>query len=264
MDFDKSITLLINTIQKEYRNRSLIFLLLFTGLLIFMINGAVDFIADNRGLSFNGKMTVLYLIIGGWNCFIAGLLGAGCIQSDQENNVILQLLAFPIRRSEYLLSRILGTWLIVVAYYGISLAMGFAAFSVSSGTAVIKGNIIISLFISSLAILATVMLAVFFSLFMPRLAAFLSTVFAWIFIELANHSLAEVPLKEIFSNLDLSGLAALFLHFGLPRIGTVNSISRAVFMDRDCNLNLWLEGLHFGLTSSLLFAVILLIFRTKE
>ena len=256
-------TLILNAIQKEYRNRTLIFLLALSIFLIYAINGFMDFFGGGLAPA-AGKLAVLYGIISAWGGLLGLLLGSGCISSDRSSSVMPIILALPVSRGEYLLARALGTWLIVLGYYAISLMLGFLAFSISSTGLAIEPRVLLAFGINALTILAAITLGIFFSLFMNRTRAFLMSLLTSWAIMASNSVLANQGLAEQFSNLSLMKGLALGIHYLLPRLSNMGDMAQAVLTAQPLTLNPLVEGAHFVLTLGLLALAALVVFKRQD
>ena len=118
------LTLIWNTLQKEFRNKTLMFLLVFTLGVILVVTALFRFLYDytegNQGQAMltgfvGDPFVVFYYIISIWNAVLAIVLGVNCIKSDERCSVMPQLLSLPIKRSDYLIARIVGSWIIIIA-----------------------------------------------------------------------------------------------------------------------------------------------------
>ena len=107
-----------DTILKELRSKTLLFIFIATTLMIFLAHSLLKmFISSNESsaLVINGanSLTIMFTMINAWSVIIAGIFGISSIRSDFKDKIIYQYLAFPISRTQYMFSRILGTWILV-------------------------------------------------------------------------------------------------------------------------------------------------------
>ena len=256
-------TLVTNTLHKEYRNHTLIFLLILSLLLIYAINGTMDFFTGGSALAAS-KLAILYRIISAWGGLLGLLLGSNCLSSDRTSGVMPIILALPVSRAEYLLARVVGTWLIVMGYYALSLMLGFVVFSVGSLGLALNPRILPALLINSTGVLAAILLGVLLSLFLSRTKAFIASLITAGACLAAGSSLKGLSLLEQFTDLSLWRSLALALHYLLPRLGSVSELAQGVLFGRTTLLNPWLEGLHLIFSLALLAAASLLIFRRQD
>ena len=129
--------LIIDTVLKEIRSKTLIFIFVATTLSIIMANLIIGAVTNQMGgdqaLSMTGVniLSLNFRIINSINFIVAAIFGVSVFRSDFENNIIYQYLSFPISRIEYFFVRVLGTWLLVLAYYAYSYFLSAALFSYS-------------------------------------------------------------------------------------------------------------------------------------
>ena len=115
-----------NTIQKEIRNKSIWSLLIMTSIVIIVLNTLLNFLLQmasefqmtGAGMELGSlPLNLFYTLIDFFSTVIAIIIGVNSLKSDEENGVNIQLLSFPVKRWEYLVARVLGSWTIVVSYY---------------------------------------------------------------------------------------------------------------------------------------------------
>lgn len=271
MDFSICKNLYWNTFQKEYRNKTLIFFIFITLIVIFAVNGILDFLGQfvdkeilmNADLA-NKKIIVLYSIVNTWNFFLASFIGMGCIRSDQQGGILDQILSFPIRRSEYLLARLLGSWTIVCAYYLFSILGALIIFSFSSGNVGLDANFVYSFMINCFASLGAMILAIFVSLFISKTKGLILLFILYILFHTSGfyyslHSFSEVLEKPGFLN-----LLGTLVYYLLPRVGVLGTISSKILVNENHSYNLLFELSHFTLTTSALVLLAIWVFNKKE
>ena len=261
--------LIKNTLYKEYRNKTLLLLFLFTLLILWLDQTFFDFIfnqffkAQNLNL-IQYKLDLFYYIISSWNILISALLGVSCVKSDRDEGVLEGLLSLPISRLSYVLSRIFGTWLIVIGYYVLSLLLAITVFSFDGLQGQFLGwPILSSLLMSSLPILIVITLSVFFSLHFSRVWALITTLFLTGIISHANETFSGRFLEQI-SHIDGPYKAIIALiHSLIPHSGTFNTLSKELFGNHELTKSLTLELLHFSGSYALLIFAVMITFRQK-
>ncbi len=288
--------LLLNTFQKEYRNKVLIFLSILTILILLGVNAGLDFLAKQAGDKtgpeeiIKYKLGLFYMIIGWWSGLLAGILGVNCVRSDFEHRMIAQILSFPIRRFEYLLARIAGSWLLVVIYYLVSIGLALIYFSYQSKGLAFEWKILGALSVSSLSMLVYVVLGALLSLFMPKLLGFLTLLLTGFFMNVSNAFFIHKTFAETFQDINVFKAIGVFFHHALPRVGVVSEfasivqgrtqvesfdfwkgtlwIKKAVMGTISTGeigrLNLWAETGHFLLTFGILAALLYFVFRKTD
>lgn len=228
----------LNTLQKEYRSLTLVVSFIFTMFIMLLVNFLLDtFFMLAREQNFEpligaDKVQIFYYIISVWSLVLAPLFGANSIRSDMESNIIVQFFALPIKRSEYLFSRIMGSWFIIVLYYLICLIVSSIFFSMGSELSLNLAATIKSMLISSLTILALIQLVVFMTFYFSRLVSFILGFVTIILIYVSNAYCGAKTIAENFSDLNVWSLIAGMTHYLLPRIGVVNNMSNQVLLEK--------------------------------
>lgn len=272
--------LFFNTLQKEFRSKTLIFLLVLTLGPILLLYYAMDFISNmelTRAFFESGQekvFTIFYFIVNAWTFLLAAILGTNCVKGDQEGGVFMQLFALPISRRQYLAVRILGTWAIVISYYLFSLFLSFLVLSQFSNLPDMDMKTFTGLLggmgVNSLAILASVTIAVWHSLFLPKIFSFIKTLTMFFFISIANHYWTTHSFEEALSpQVSVVKLIGALIHSLFPRLGTLNDISNSLMLHKaealaNPDTSPLFEMAHFALSFSILFMATAFFFRRKE
>lgn len=287
--------LIKNTIQKEYHNRTLIFLALATLFIIYVEHKTMGFfgkgmggplsIASSMSANLNLislKLNLFYIIISSWSGLMGAILGTNAVKSDIRMQVLPQILAWPISRGEYLIARIIGTTIIVLAYYLISIFFAALLFYSSSGegtTALpILINILQSILYSSLAVLVIVTWGILVSLFLPKIWSVISVLVIMGIVGFSNEHFKDVAVFSFLGNssgtLEVGAWSdklqsiydyiQLLIHYLLPRLGVINSIAKSSLQSESAKLVLWPEWIHFIFSYLLLVLVVLKIFKKKD
>ena len=275
----RMLCLIGNTISKEYRTKTLLFLVILTCLMLLGINSLMDRLSGMAEEMLKTqvppemlkqllakKIVIFYGVISFWGTILAVLMGVQCVRSDFDHKVASQLLSLPIRRGEYLGCRILGTWVVVMAFYILCFAwsilfLGGATQGSLSFLALMGG-----LFLHGLSLLSTITISVLFSLFLPKILSFIGVFILSLMISSANNlMMAEGEwIKKLTAG--IFEKIGLTLHYLLPRIGTLNAWAQDLFKEGQTTLtlNAPMELGHFGLSYALLMTLLIVIFNKKE
>ncbi|RLA64555.1 MAG: hypothetical protein DRQ88_00415 [Epsilonproteobacteria bacterium] len=270
MNWNKIYVILENTMAKEWRNRFLIFLFILTVAVILLVNVVMDYIGQIPGILLdatlaNKKLYIFYYIINSWNIFLAIIMGVNCVKSDLNEGVYGQILSFPVKRIEYLLSRIFGTSIIVLLYYLLSILLALSVFAFSSeGQVFIDPGLFLSLAPNFILIVTSVTLTVLISLFLPKISALITTFVLVLLISSSNSSYGDLGTEYLFNDLSFFKSVGLMLHFILPHIGIINGMATDIAMGRDLYVSIGWEILHLGLTLGAIFVLLLLALRKRE
>lgn len=264
---------MLNTIQKEIRNKNFIFLVFSTIVVMviwhllanFLLN---EFLAENLEMfkdTANSKApSIMFTILGLWSLIISIILGSGLIRSDMETNVLPILLSYPISRFEYLTARILGLWVLVIGYYLFSFCLGLASISALTHFPHFGIGALVGFFYRFLAILAVIILTSLISLNLSKVMTVLLTCFFTFLIVATNTYFTPQPIADYFSNLSaIKGMAAM-IHILLPHIGTLNDLANNAFFESKTNISYQVETLHFIVTTGILIFVIKWLFQRRE
>ena len=253
--------LLINTLQREYRSKSLVAIFILTVAIIILVNSVMNLFMTGEGQPIlanlaDKKMVIFYKIINIWSGIIATLFGVHALKSDYDYDLVDQLWSFPIKKHDYIISRILGSWIVVCAYYLISIIMAMTLFSMSSDESYIRVTIIPSFMISSLLILTLIILGSLFSMFASKTIAFIEVLLASMFIAIANTQIGVLSFSEMFKNLSFMKVTGVVLHTIFPRIGVIDKISSNVLYEEPIVYNTLAESIHFIATIVLLYFIL--------
>lgn len=261
--------LLVDTVQKEYRSKTLVFLFFLTIAIIFFINAGIniilEFVKDADILNFASKKTSLFLfVISSWTSLLSIFFGSGCINSDAESGIVSQFLSFPISRVNYLLSRVFGTFLIVISYYSFSLLMAYIIFSFSNHPLEINILHLGALINISIVILSLITLSAFISLYMSRVVGFLVTVVFYILLSICNSYFFGLEFVKHFTDLSIMKILGIAIYYLLPRIGVFSSYTNNILLDSGDVNNYGLNLAHFFISYTILFFIFFKFFQKKE
>lgn len=269
-------TLIKNTIEKEIRNKSVIFLFVLT-LVVMYLGGVLTNSLQNEikesGLTSyltNTSMTVVIWVIGLSAKFVAALISANIFRSDLESGVISQLLALPIRRSSYVLNRMLGGALLSFLYLVIILIIGMIILSsnnlLPAGGDIPIFGIIGSLIPHFIQIVIIMFVSCFFSLFFNKIGTLMVTLFYVLasigtFIYIQND-------HSIVTGLNMSSIFSVIFYVLLPRIGEVSNMSDMLTMGTqfsgDILLNILYGVLHLIATLTVWGFIFNYIFKKRS
>ncbi len=198
------------------------------------------------------KMYAFYVVIVFWNNILAALLGVSSVKADIDNQIMFHLWSFPIKKIEYLISRILGTWAIVIFYYVVSLVFAYIIFSLTNKDFAFESGVLKSFLVSSLSMLVVVTLSVFYSLFLPKIVAFVTVFFTSFLISSSNQYFAFSD-AGTFKEMNVIKLIAAIFNFVFPRVGNINTWANSYLTTgTELKLSIPFEISHFLLTYTIL------------
>ena len=247
--------LIIDTVLKEIRSKTLIFIFVATTLSIFLANLIIGVVTTQMGgdqaLSMTGVniLSLNFRIINSINFIVAAVFGVSVFRSDFENNIIYQYLSFPISRIEYFFVRVLGTWLLVLAYYAYSYLLSAILFSFSFKKVILTAGHFYSFLVLSIYLLLVIFISIFFSLLLNKIGALFATFTSCLAAAAAYANLSIVPVNELFMNLSGFKLSGLLVYFLFPRASFLDSVSSSLLIGDDLNINVWGQLIHLVLIS---------------
>ncbi|MFN8369907.1 MAG: hypothetical protein U0T83_04680 [Bacteriovoracaceae bacterium] len=250
--------LFFNSFTREIRNKTLIFVFVLTIFILLIVNFGMNYMANtflNEQLFTSltqTKMYAFYIVIVFWNNILAALLGVSSVKADIDNQIMFHLWSFPIKKIEYLVSRILGTWAIVLFYYIVSLVFAYIIFALTNKDFTFETGVLKSFLVSSLSMLAVVTFAVFYSLFLPKIIAFVTVFFTSFMVSSANQYFAYSD-SASFKDMNVLKLVAMILNFIFPRVGNINSWANSYLSSgTELKLSIPFEIAHFLFTYTIL------------
>lgn len=248
--------MLKDTVLKELRSKTLIFIFIASTFMIILAHMVLKWFMKNNDANIiiqgQDSLTFMFIIINFWSVIIAGIFGINTIRSDFKNNIIYQYLTFPISRTQYMWSRIIGSWLIVYGYYLYSYLLSAVLFSVATQTLALHWTHVISMLLMGLYVFMIIVLSIPFSLIAGKIGAFLLLLFSVFIIQVSNSSLRLEAVADYFKELSFFKIIGMLVYFFLPRINYVSEVSSAVMNKEPIKLNLGLEALHLVATTALI------------
>lgn len=228
-----NMTLIKNTIEKEIRNKSVIFLFVLTFVVMYLggvLTNKLQLEIQESGFSTylaNTSMSVVIWVISLSAKFVAALIAANIFKSDLESGVISQILALPIKRSSYVLNRMLGGALLSFLYLVIILIIGMMILSGNSllpeGMELPIFSMAASLIPHFIQILIIMFVSCFLSLYFNKIGTLLITLFyviasigTYAYINAGNPAISGVNFSSFFG----------FVFYGLlPRVGEISGFA---------------------------------------
>jgi hypothetical protein len=212
------------------------------------------------------KIMSFYSFISFFSGLIGLMLGTACIRSDEASNVLQLLLALPLRRSEYLLSRVVGTWLIVICFYIISLGTAFLLFAVSGDKFSHIGPLFSSMIITLVLVpLPMIMIGQLLSLFLSQtFATMLGLSLTFLLVYCNIHHVSDTFVTGMVSVHSVWDGFVWLVHLIFPRIGVLGKTAQEILMEKPLTVSLPLEIFHYIFSCGLLFFITLGLFKRKH
>ena len=250
--------LIIDTVLKEIRSKTLIFIFLATTVSIFFVNMILGTINSQMGgdqtISMAGVniLSLNFRILNSINFIVAAIFGVSVFRSDFQNNIIYQYLSFPIARAEYFFLRVLGTWLLVMAYYTYSYLLSAILFSFSFNQIIFTAGHLYSFLILSLYLLLVIFISIFFSLLMNKIGALFATFASCLAAAAAYGSLSTQTYTEMFQDMSVFKALGIALYYLFPRVSFLDKVSaNLLFSEAATSINWWEQIIHLVIISGL-------------
>jgi ABC-type transport system involved in multi-copper enzyme maturation permease subunit len=250
-----------DTILKELRSKTLMFIFLATTAMIVLANSLLKVFLQNPDpagqIIVNGanSLSYMFMFINFWNIFVAAIFGISAVRSDFREKIIYQYLTFPITRTHYMMGRIFGAWLLVFGYYLYAYILSSVLFSIATHSFVFTLNHLLSILITGIYIFIVIFISFFFSLFTGKLQSFLLVFTTVITVNLSNDAFKNLAFADYFKDLGAFKIIGLITYVFLPRIKFVSGLANAVMFKEEFNLNYPLEALHLLASTALLIFI---------
>lgn len=229
---------ILNTLQKEIRSKTLLFLLVFTVIVIFgaftiLTNLMEANMADGASnLSGSTSIQIFLSILGAWTSILTILLGVGIYKSDEEENVLHQLLALPIKRSHYLIARIIGGVILILSLYLFSSLFIMFLFSMKEQSIIGFLPLVSSIYSITMMMTCVLMISLFYSFYLPKVFAAIATLISLGFISNANSVYQGAGKWQIFLEGGLFTKIWGVMHVFLPPAGSWGTINSMILSNK--------------------------------
>lgn len=264
--------LLLDTIQKEVRSKTLIFIFLATTLVILLSHVGVrmmssEMTGSNINLMGENILTVIFRILNTLIFLIAIIFGVNTVRSDFQNNIIQQYLSFPLSRTEYLFIRVLGSWLLVLGYYIYAYVFSTILYSVTFNTMIFGAHHFFSFLIMSVYILMLIFISILFSLFMNKIGALITVIVVAQLSGMAFRQFGLMSIQDIVADLNTFKGIGLTLYMFFPRIEFLSELSSQILSK---NLSKWemqqlfTHSIHLVVTSGVYITLADFIIKKKN
>jgi ABC-type transport system involved in multi-copper enzyme maturation permease subunit len=260
-----------NTIEKEWRSKALIFLMILTIISLFIVGGVVTLMKEtftvSSGMDVVGgqAMNIFFWVVNLWNVFLSVYFGISTITTDRESGVVVQLMSFPITRFEYLVGRILGCWCVVFFYYTVATLLGMSGLSVSAGEWIGGIPMLWAFFLSSITWLIAITIAIFIANFMGKLAAFITMFFVNLMMWSSFTYFNNNDMLEMLKTFSITKYIGAVIYSVTPHVSYWSSMVNEKLFQVESGKGISLfESLHLVGAYALLLLVLWQVFRKKE
>ncbi len=249
-----------DTILKEMRSKTLIFIFIATTLMILLANSVLKMFMTqdaSTNIMINGSTSLSYMFraINAWNVIVAGVFGISAVRSDFREKIIYQYLSFPISRTQYMFSRIFGAWILVFSYYVYSYLLATILFSIATHSFALGWGHLLSMAMMGIYVFLVIFISFFYSLFAGKIGSFLLLIATVFTISVSAESVRYLAFNEYLKEAGLFRLIGLIVYAICPRINYISEVANSVMFKEEIKLNLGLEALHLVVTSALLIFI---------
>lgn len=244
-----------DTLKKELRNKTLIFIFIVSTFCIFVAYSIIKLIFSqlipDASTVPQASMVIsaMFSFLNMWIAFISIYFGVKSIRSDIDSQIIYQYLSFPISRGQYFMSRLLGTWTMVYGLYLYSYLLTIILFfSIGKGLHLEWGHVF-SFFCSGVAIFFWIALSFIMSFYLNSMGSMLTMILFWGLLSYSHSYYLTLPISEFFVGLSVAKITALILFLFVPHVGLMNLLSNHFLYKNPVDVNIAFEVLHFILAT---------------
>lgn len=264
-----NLTLVMNTIQKEIRNKGIIFLFIFSVISLYLGNVlavAVKEYVDESNLNAlisNSTQVIILSVVSMITMIVSIIVGTNAVKSDISLKILPQLLGFPIKRSQYLLSRIFGSWILAMTFFAVLLVIGVVILSFSNSIVFSVLDIFSTFLIYSLVYFVVIFIAIFFSLYLNKIAAFILSFVFFSFSKISYYNFSNIGFDKM--EMSVMKVISMIFHYAFPRLGELNFIADALMTGKfPENFSITLALVHFVVTLGAWLFVFKYLFEKRE
>ncbi len=258
------LILVLDTVNRLYRNRVIVFVAIATILFISMTS---LYIGSSKIAN-----AAYYGVLNSWITFLCLFIAPNLILDDIENKTLEQILALPISRYKYIYSRICGGLVIIMLYYIISIIIINTVHYVNSKTLLTNSGIFLGFIINTFRASLILTMGTLLSLFLSRRWATITSVLIYAYMSFAYYSVGSIGIEEIlnqWSNYSIFNMIntviCLFLYYLTPHLNILSDISNAMMGSGKLNnLNYLKEFSHIIFTGLLWNIIFVYIFKKRD
>lgn len=263
--------LIEDTIQKELRSKTLLWLFVLNILMIVFISGGINYVTalvEDLGVPMELKNKSIHIInffVSFWSGIMAIIFGGNCVRSDEDEGVTGQVLSLPISRKEYLTGRALGALFISLGFYLVLNLCSLVFVMVSGDDFPFLATFPLGLLSNFASIFALVALSMLISMYSGKLLGFITTIIIYSFLTMAEAIFYQKPIAEFLNDLGLFKFFSLILYTLLPHISTLGNIASKYSVGANYEgFNYLFEFFHYSVSLGILLFLLNHIFSRKE
>lgn len=290
ISFIRLFLIVKNTIHNEYRSKSIFFIIGILVLITLFINAIMQFqfsldtgngslsLSGNTASSVKSGLTIAsalkmkpYSLFMSINIFctyiIALIIGLNIIHNDLKNKIIELFYSFPITLNKYIAGRILGGFILIVASFAFTSIIG--AILCHSSESSFAANLLTfacTLFTASIYYLTILLITILFSLYAPKLPAFILILISLAVIGSAGSTFEAFNFHPLTTNFSFIKLFQLIIYLAFPHIDVLNEIVLSLSKSNYYTVppKAVLELLHYIAALAILYFFIFITLRKRQ
>ena len=260
-----------DTIQKELRSKSLLWLFILNILFIVVLSGGINYIAkmlQEFGAPVDMKNQSIHIIsffVSFWTGVLSILFGVSCIRTDEEEGVLGQILSLPTTRFNYLMARAFGSTVLSLMFFLLLNVIAFLMIMISGDDFPFLATAPIGFITTFCSIFGIVLLSIFVSFFMGRMLSFITMVFLYFFLSGAESIFFGEEIASYLSEMSFFKGVSLLFYTSLPHVSTLSNLTSKLLIGANYNgFNYLLEAFHYLFSVGFLVFIISFFFKRKE
>lgn len=230
--------LFIDTIQKEMRSKTLITLFVlstvgmyFTYQVTKALSGSLEgdgsMVTSMLGnFSFSAMFYVNNLI----SILVAAILGTSAFRSDFREKISYTLLTLPISRMEYFYTRVMGVWVMSLAYYLYTFVLGTFFLSLLHKKMSFSFHLGVVFIFSAITLFILLNISSFIALYFNQLLSVFLTIIIYIFMSSAWSTFVSDSHNFSLSLLGFFGYIKGIFYLFFPHVSLYQSLNASMLL----------------------------------
>ncbi len=257
-------TIVIDTIKKEIRSHALIFMFIISTISLLVVFQVLKTVSGQFGggnaenviqLSFN----IVFWSINLMSVFFTTILGVSAFRSDFKEKIFYTILTLPISRFHYFYGRIIGVWLMGIAYYLYNKILGTILLSLLYKKFFFNEKYLLAIPISALALFVCLNISGLLALYFRQLGAIFLTLIFFLLNFLSYNYWGQVTFDNAFKDVTMTQFALLPLYSLMPHTPLLTTFTSSLYLSESLALEIEKVNMLFE-TSHFVFSIALLVF----
>ena len=263
--------ILLDTVQKEIRSKTLLWVLIINILFILLVSGGISYLSQtllDMGFPIemkNKSILIITFFISFWTGILSILFGGSCIRSDEENGIIGQILSLPVTLFQYLLGRVLGTTIISGGFFILLNLFALIVVFIAGDDFPFLSTSPIGFVVSAASIFGLVILSAIVSMFMGKTLSFVLMALFYLFLSSSEALFFGEEISSFTNNLGFFKVLSLISYSIFPHVNTLSNLSSKLIVGSDyTGFNYLLEFMHYFFSIGIFGFILFKIFSKKE